>query len=65
MKYLEHASETLEKHLKTLENHCKYTQHPDKTLAVKHMQHLDKHTYNMHPENTDETLATDLCSIHV
>jgi hypothetical protein len=31
MKHLKHTSETL---VKTLENHCKYMQHPDKTLAI-------------------------------
>jgi CII-binding regulator of phage lambda lysogenization HflD len=34
MKHLKHASETLGNHLKTLENQCKHTQHPDKTLAT-------------------------------
>jgi len=32
---------------------------------VKYMQHLDKRTYNMRPENTDETLVVDLCNIRV
>jgi hypothetical protein len=31
MKYLKHASKTL---AKTLENHCKHTQHLNKTLAT-------------------------------
>jgi hypothetical protein len=31
MKHLKHASETF---AKTLENHVKHTQHPDKTLAA-------------------------------
>jgi hypothetical protein len=35
MKYLKHVSETLVKTPeKTLENHCKHTQHSDKTLAT-------------------------------
>jgi hypothetical protein len=31
MKHLKHAYETL---AKTSENHCKHTQHPDKTIAA-------------------------------
>jgi hypothetical protein len=31
MKQLKHASETL---AKTIENHCKYTKHPDKIFAI-------------------------------
>ena len=34
MKHLKHASETLAKTLKTLENYYKHTQYPDKTLAT-------------------------------
>jgi CII-binding regulator of phage lambda lysogenization HflD len=34
MEHLKHASETLKKHLKTLENQCKHMQYPDKTLAT-------------------------------
>jgi hypothetical protein len=34
MKHLKHAPETLEKQLKTLENHCKHMQHSDKTIAI-------------------------------
>jgi hypothetical protein len=35
MKHLKNVSETLEKICeKTLENHCKHTHHPDKTLAT-------------------------------
>jgi hypothetical protein len=34
MKHLKYAYETLAKSPKKLENHCKYKQHPDKTLAT-------------------------------
>jgi hypothetical protein len=41
MKHLKQASETLAKTPeKPFENHCKYMQHPDETLA--------KHTYETH-----------------
>jgi hypothetical protein len=29
------------------------------------MQHPDKHTYNIRPENIEETFVTDLCNIRV
>jgi hypothetical protein len=34
MKHLKYEPETLEKQLKTLENHCKHMQHSDKTIAI-------------------------------
>jgi hypothetical protein len=41
----------LQKHLKNTWNHCKHTQHLDKTITSyvwKHMQHSNKHTCNIH-----------------
>jgi hypothetical protein len=34
MKHLKYASKTLAKTHKTLEDYCKHTQYPDKTLAA-------------------------------
>jgi hypothetical protein len=53
--------------LKTLENHCKYTQHPIKYMQrmCETYEHPDKHACNMRPENTDKTLVTDLCNVRV
>jgi type IV secretory pathway component VirB8 len=45
---MKHPSETL---AKTIENQCKHIKHLDKNICiicVKHMQHPNKHTYNIH-----------------
>jgi hypothetical protein len=51
MKYLKHASETLEKHLKILKsiakNICNIQIKTFANIYIKHMQHPDKHTCNI------------------
>ena len=52
----------LQKHLKTLENHCKHMQHLDEMLAnirIKHLKTLEIYAYNMHVYATSRsTFAT-------
>jgi hypothetical protein len=55
------------KHMKHLKNHCNtYTTSRKNTcnICVKHMQHLDKYTCNIHLK-TNETLRTDVWNISV
>jgi hypothetical protein len=80
MQQLQHTSEGrwniwnmllkhLKKHLKTLENHCKHTQHPDKHMQRMYVWNICRIQINTLAtyvrKNTDETLVTDLCDIHV
>jgi hypothetical protein len=66
MKHLKHVSETLvktcEKHLKPTATH---TQHPNKTIYMKHMQQLDKHTCNIRQKKQMKHSVTDACNIRV
>jgi hypothetical protein len=67
IKHLNHASKTLakmhEKYLKTITNihNIQIKCH----ICEKCMQHPDKHTCNNTSKNTDETLETDLCNMHI
>ena len=56
LKHLQYTSETLAKHLKTLESHCKRMQHLDLVCNI-HIKHL--HTYK-----TPKTLGTYACNMH-
>jgi hypothetical protein len=73
MKHLKQVSETLAKtSKKTFENHCKYMQHPNETLAsirMKHLKTLEIYACNMHVYATFiSTFATsrqNTCNIHL
>jgi hypothetical protein len=62
---MQHTSKDRWNTCKTLKNHCKHTQHPDKTFAIyvwTHI-HIQINTLTTYVWKTDETLGTDACNI--